>query len=135
MANTYLGSVEWGWSVDAKGDATLGPDPIGLVRAGAPTEQFMKAAKRWNAAKLKDPSTGKEHETVDLPLTSLDSGSVAASSRATPDLVKRIAKVKDEIKGLKAGVDRTNKEFEKRVLEAELATRPDRPAAAAPKGK
>jgi hypothetical protein len=122
MANTYLGSVAWGWWSDATGTARLDPDPIRVVRAGAPTAQFMDAARTWNNASFPDYS-GTIYDTVDLPLTTIDSGSISAADRTTSDLITRQATVDGQLKVLPAGVDRTNKEFEKRALEAELDRR------------
>lgn len=130
MKNTYLGSVAWGWKADATGTAKLSPDPITLVRAGAPTSEFMAAAEKWNNTKFKDPTTGKTHDSVDVPLTSFDSGNVAAGKRTLTDLHARLDQVNAELAKMPAGVDRTNKEFEKRALEAEIAKR-GAPAAAA----
>lgn len=123
MANTYLGSVAWGWKADAAGTASLSPNPISLVRAGAPTSQFMAAAEKWNQTKFKDSGTGKTYDSVDVPITTFDSGGVAASKRTTTDLKARLDQVNAELAGMPAGVDRTNKEFEKRALEAEIAKR------------
>lgn len=123
MANTYLGSVAWGWKADATGTASLSPNPITLVRAGAPTSEFMAAAEKWNNTQFKDPGTGKTYDSVDVPITTFDSGGVAASKRTITDLHARLDQVNAELAGMPAGVDRTNKEFEKRALEAEIARR------------
>jgi hypothetical protein len=48
---------------------------------------------------------------------------VAASKRTATDLKARLDQVNAELAGMPAGVDRTNKEFEKRALETELAKR------------
>jgi hypothetical protein len=118
--NTYLGSVSWGWSSDTDGKVTVAP--LALVQAGAPSAAFMGAATLWNIAAFHKTGTNVTAQTVDIPLTGLDSGKVAAAKLSTPDLQARIKQVDLEI-SLAAGVDRTNKEFEKRALEAELASR------------
>jgi len=123
MANTYLGSVAWGWRANAAGTASLSPNPISLVRAGAPTSEFMAAGEKWNKTTFKDPGTGKTHDSVDVPITTFDSGSVSAGNRTITDLHARLDQVNAELATLPAGVDRTNKEFEKRALEAEIAKR------------
>ena len=123
MKNTYLGSVRWGWKADATGTVSLDPATLQLVNAGAPSSDFMAAAQKWNDQTIKDSTTGTVHNTVDLPITTFDSGSVAAAGRRTEDLRARLDQVKAELAGMPAGVDRTNKEFEKRALEAELARR------------
>jgi hypothetical protein len=94
-----------------------------VVRAGAPTSQFMAAAGVWNAARFTDPSTGTVHDTVDLPVTTMDSGTTAATDMTAAALIARITVVDGELATLAAGTDRTNKEFEKRALEAALRTR------------
>ena len=75
--------------------------------------------------KVTDPTTGTAHETVDLPTVTddLNSGLTAAADRGTGNLIAWINMVNFQISGLKAGTDRTNKEFEKRALETELAKR------------
>lgn len=125
--NTYLGSVSWGWRSDAAGKVT--PDSLALVRVGAPSAAFMAAAALWNAAVFHDTSTSPStaYSSVDIPITTLNSGTILASSRATSDLVIQIARLTAELASMPAGTDKTNKEFEKRVLEAEFAKRADQP--------
>lgn len=125
MANTYLGSVAWGWKCDAAGTVTTDPNPITLVRAGAPTSDFMAAAAQWNSATFTDPTTGIAHNTVDLPTTTVDSATVAPGSMTTADLITRLALVNTQATALPGGpgVDRTNKEFERTALQSELARR------------
>jgi hypothetical protein len=144
--NTYLGSVSWGWHSDAAGAVTV--DPLALVQAGAPSTAFMGAAQQWNAATFHDPSQpnpalgpimgpalapamalfgmvdpGLPFAPVGVPVTTMDSGTVAAADMSTPALVARIALVNWQIASLAPGTDRTNKEFEKRALEAQLPNR------------
>jgi predicted ThiF/HesA family dinucleotide-utilizing enzyme len=125
MANTYLGSIEWGWRSDAAHNASLDPDPIRMVSAGAPTTAFMDAARKWNAATFTDPTTSTVHNTVDLPILNddLNSGMTRAADRTTANLIAWINMVNFQLSNMAAGADRTNKEFEKRALEAELRTR------------
>ncbi len=123
LANTYLGAVEWGWKADASGNAALDPASLRMVSAGAPSAQFMNAAGKWNNATLTDPVTGKALPTVDIPLTTVDSGTVAASERTTQDLLLRLRHVEQELSKLAAGTDHTNKEFEQRALSTELKKR------------
>jgi hypothetical protein len=120
MANTYLGSVQWGWQSDAAGTVTL--KPFAALASGAPAADFMQAATVWNNATFHD-SAGNAVNTVDVPLTTLRSGVQAAVDMTTADIVARIPVVRQEITGLPAGpsVDRTNKEFELRALETEVA--------------
>jgi hypothetical protein len=117
-------SVEWGYRVDAAGTASVDPAALRVVRAGAPSSQFMAAANKWNNATFTDPTTGTVHNTVDLPRTPIDdAGSVAATGMTTVAILTRIAAVTTQLTGLAAGTDRTNKEFEKTCLEHELRTR------------
>ena len=118
---TYLGSVSWGWRSDAAGTVTV--DPLALVQAGAPSSAFMGAAANWNAATFHDTATGAAYTPVDIPTTTLDSGTVAAVNMSTTDIIGRLALVKTQLTALAAGTDRTNKEFEQRALEAELGRR------------
>ena len=123
LKDTYLGSVEWGYKVDGAGTATADPAALAVVRVGAPTTQFMAAAKKWNAAKFTDPSDAKVYDTVDLPLTSIDdSGTVAANDMGTAAIIARLAVVEDQLKTAK-GTDKPNKEMEKTCLENALKTR------------
>ncbi len=125
MANTYLGSVEWGWTCDAAGNATLDPAALKFVRAGMPTSPFFEAAKKWNEAKtVKDPKSKKELETVDLPVPadSFDSGARPAAERSTGQLLLWRNLNESELKGAK-DVEKTNKDFDRRAIDKALATR------------
>jgi hypothetical protein len=133
MVDTYLGSVEWGWESDAAGVVTL--KPFRVLASGAPTSDFMQAAGVWNDASFHDDSFagiralqdffGTTTDSVDLPITTLPSGSQAAVDMRTMDILTRLPVVRGELAGLPAGpsVDRTNKQFELRALMTELAKR------------
>ena len=128
MANTYLGSIAWGWRSDAHGHVTMTPDPVTVVSAGAPSSEFMGAAGRWNRASLREldahgAPTGTAHDTVDLPLTTVSGGTAAATDMTTAAIVARLVVVNRELATLRPGTDRTNKEFEHRALDTELRTR------------
>ncbi|MGA9770389.1 MAG: DUF4157 domain-containing protein [Blastocatellia bacterium] len=123
--NTYLGSVSWGWRSNATGQVTV--IPLALVRVGAPSTEFMAAAALWNAAIFEVTGTSVTHPSVDIPITSLNSGTTLPSSRTTGNLIIQIARLTAELAPMPPGPDKTNKEFEKRVLEAELARRADQP--------
>src|ERR1041384_1503324 len=75
MANTYLGSIAWGWETDDAGTATLNPATIDRVQGGVPSLGFREASEKWNRLTFKGPGK-KKFETVDLPVPSdlLDSG-------------------------------------------------------------
>ena len=48
QAGSYMGSVEWGWRVDAAGKfARL---PLTLKSKDVPSSGFMNAAKAWNSS-------------------------------------------------------------------------------------
>jgi hypothetical protein len=128
MQDTYLGSVEWGWSSDASGNVTL--KPFAPVASGAPTSTFMGAASTWNAAIFHDQSfwgtlAGDTTDSVDLPITTIASGAKAAVDMTTQEIITRLPVVGGQVSGLPAGagVDRTNQEFEQRALATELAKR------------
>jgi hypothetical protein len=122
MASIYLGSVQWGWSSDTSGTVTL--LPFTALASGAPTLGFMGAAQVWNSAVFHNPD-GTTADTVDLPITSLPSGVQAAVDLPGPDLVTRLAAVDAELSTLPFGptIDRANKMFERRALDAELRRR------------
>jgi hypothetical protein len=46
QSGTYMGSVEWGWRIDATGAFTK--LPLKKISDGVPTADFMAAAKQWN---------------------------------------------------------------------------------------
>jgi len=126
MTNTYLGSVRWGWQTDAAGNATLNPPAITRINAGLPSLGFMQAANKWNNLQFTDTGTGTVHDTVDLPTIDnpFDSGTTLPSARTTQNLLLWLDLIKSQIDGLpNPSVERTNKEFERRALEAELLTR------------
>lgn len=60
QSGTYMGSVTWGWSVDAKGKFTT--TPLTISSKGLPSEGFMAAAKQWNTT-----SVGGTVKTVSNP--------------------------------------------------------------------
>jgi len=65
--------------------------------------------------------------SLDLAASKLPSSTRLPASRTTSDLVIQIAKVNGELASLAPGADKTNKEFEKKALEFELAKRADQP--------
>ena len=128
MKDTYLGSIEWGWTSDATAQVTM--KPFQAVASGAPTARFMGAASTWNSAVFHDQSfwgwlTDTTADTVDLPITTLPSGAKAAVDMTTREILARIPVVEGEVAKLPAGpgVDRTNKEFELAALGKELKKR------------
>lgn len=135
LANTYLGTVGWGWSLDAAGTLALRPNPISVIRNGAPTAQFMAAATKWNASTFTDPTDGTTYNTVDLPTTRLESGAKPVTEMTTKELLTSMGQVNlqlivlalvsatDATAAANAANDITNKNFEKKALEAELAKR------------
>ena len=138
MANTYLGSIAWGWETDDAGTATLSPATIERVQGGVPSLGFRQASEKWNRLTFKGPKK-KTFETVDLPVPSdlLDSGLQNPSDRTTPNLLSwlkmidfQISVLNDEINGAttteektQKQLDLTNKQFEKRAIQDELKKR------------
>lgn len=138
MANTYLGSIAWGWETDDAGTATLNPATIDRVQGGVPSLGFREASEKWNRLTFKGPGK-KKFETVDLPVPSdlLDSGLQNPSDRTTPNLLSwlkmidfQISVLNDEIKDAttpdektQKQLDLTNKQFEKRAIQDELKKR------------
>jgi Domain of unknown function (DUF4157) len=117
---TFYGSVNWGWQTDDSGALTK--RPLSVVTTGVPTATFMEAAKLWNA---NPTSTGAA--TTALPTSTLPSSTTLPSSRTTSELVIDIARITSELASMVPGIDKTNKEFEKKALEFELAKRADQP--------
>ena len=138
MANTYLGSIAWGWETDDTGTAKLNPATMELVQGGVPSLGFRQASEKWNQLTFKGPGK-KKFETVDLPVPSdlLDSGLQHPSDRETPNLLSwlkmldfQISVLNDEIKDAttpeektQKQLDLTNKQFEKRAIQDELKKR------------
>lgn len=117
---TFYGSVNWGWQTDDNG--ALSKRQLSVVTTGVPTATFMEAAALWNA---NPTSTGAA--TIGLPTSTLPSSTTLPSSRSTSELVIDIARVTSELAAMLPGIDKTNKEFEKKSLEFELAKRNDQP--------
>jgi LysM repeat protein len=121
MAGTYLGSVEWGWQVDAAGNCTLNPNPVSVVSMGAPSSNFMAAAEKWNDIQLVD-SAGNRLDTVDVPLTSHTTVDPATLSDAA--LHRRMRVLADEILRMnRTSTDYQQKRFEIRGLAQEVLSR------------
>jgi hypothetical protein len=49
--DTYYGSVKWGWKKDASGKLSL--VDFDIVSMGKPSQNFIAAAKKWNAGKTR----------------------------------------------------------------------------------
>jgi nucleoid-associated protein YgaU len=60
QANTYYGSVQWGWRTDAAGTFTR--LPLTIKSFGVPSATFRRAAELWNAG-----TNDSGDATVDLP--------------------------------------------------------------------
>jgi hypothetical protein len=113
-----------------------------MVQAGVPSLGFRQASEKWNRLTFKGPGK-KTFETVDLPVPSdlLDSGLQNPAARTTPNLVSwkkmldlQISMLDDEIRDAKTPeekaqkqLDKTNKVFERRAIDAELKKRPASP--------
>ena len=117
---TFYGSVNWGWQTDGSGALTK--QPLSVASTGVPTATFMQAATLWNT----NP-TSSGAATIGLPTSTLPSSTAMPSSRTTSELVLDIARITSELASMAPGTDKTNKEFQKRALEFELAKRADQP--------
>jgi hypothetical protein len=125
LANTYLGSVEWGWKSDAAGTATLDPPAIRLISPGLPSSAFTDAAKKWNDAKtVRDPRSRKTLDTIDLPLPvgATETSNKPASERSTGEMLVALGAVNSTLTTAK-DVDKNAKTLEKRAMEQALAGR------------
>jgi hypothetical protein len=125
LANTYLGSVEWGWKADAAGTATLDPPAIRLISPGLPSSAFTDAAKKWNAGKtVRNPRTRRPLDTIDLPLptSATETSNKPAVERSTGELLLALDTVNTTLKTA-TDVDKNAKTLEKRAMEQTLSTR------------
>ena len=63
---TYYGSVEWGWTADARGNFTK--LPLKKKSDGVPTAQFNAAAKLWNLTRTSEGKTPIQLPVPDVQL-------------------------------------------------------------------
>jgi hypothetical protein len=125
LANTYLGSVEWGWKCDAAGTASLAPPAIRLISPGLPSSAFSDAAKKWNAGKtVRNPRTRRPLDTIDLPLptSATETSNKPAVERGTGEMLLALDTVNTTLKTA-TDVDKNAKTLEKRAMEQTLSTR------------
>ena len=125
MANTYLGSVEWGWKCDASGTATVEPAALRLISPGLPTGAFVDAGKKWNSAKtVSDPKSKKPLDSVDLPLptAAIETSNKPAAERSTGEMLVALGAVNSTLSTAK-DVDKSAKTLEKRAMEQALGGR------------
>jgi hypothetical protein len=120
QTDTYYGSVRWGWRTDDKG--AFSQLPLTVVSAGSPSETFRRSAELWNKGKT---STGEE--TLDLPIADVASIPADPSTMPTSEVVVWIARIDAALATKTPGVDKSNLEFQKTALKAELARRGDQP--------
>lgn len=124
LAGTYLGSVQWGYQVDADNNYSL--TPFAVVSMGAPTQQFMAAAQLWNDATV-DMGGGATADTIDLPITSHQT--VDPTTLNDEQLFHRIRELADEIQAMQRDErrrrtpDYQNRRFEARGLAREASRR------------
>lgn len=117
LADTYLGSVAWGWRCGPDGKPRVDPAKITVVRQGPPTEAFGDAATKWNGLTFTDESTDVEYDTVDLPVVP-DIGAMS-----TRNLADRLVALRREVAALPPGNARVRRDFHRVVHERELGTR------------
>ncbi|HJV93525.1 MAG TPA: hypothetical protein VJ572_08600, partial [Azonexus sp.] len=121
----YLGSVAWGWKSDPAGVVTMDPPALTLVSPGLPSAAFVDAAKKWNAGKtVKDPTSKKTLDTIDLPLptSATETSNKPAAERGTGELLVALGGVETALTTAK-DVDKSAKTLEKRAMEQALAGR------------
>ena len=131
MANTYLGSIGWGWSSNVAGTVTFSSPTIRLLSRGAPTSDFVTAATTWNGASMHQGATTVP--TIDLPLATPTPGAApttalgsratarAPSTMSTAELVTAISMRTAAMPA--AGPDHANVLLELRALAQELRGR------------
>lgn len=125
MANTYLGSVAWGWKSDPAGAVTMAPPALTLVSPGLPSAAFTDAARKWNTGKtVKDPTSKKTLDTVDLPLptSATETSNKPAAERSTGEMLVALGAVETTL-STATNVDKSAKTLEKRAIEQALAGR------------
>ena len=124
LSGTYLGSVRWGYEVDADNNFNL--FPFSIISMGAPTQEFMEAAQLWNNATV-DMGGGTSRDTIDLPTTAHQT--VDPASLTDEQLFERIRVLADEIMAMSRDERQTrtpdyqNKRFEARGLAREASKR------------
>jgi hypothetical protein len=119
LANSYLGTVAWGYQSGSDGVSTLTPTPIVVVEQGNPSAMFNAAAQTWNDAILPDRATpGTTYDTVNLPIDNAR----RPSEMSSPEILTKLSTIDAEIAGL-AGADQSRKQLEKRALENEAHSR------------
>ncbi|SAL27778.1 eCIS core domain-containing protein [Caballeronia humi] len=117
LANSYLGSVRWGYRSDEHAVSNL--VPLAIVEQGTPSAAFNAAAQKWNSAVLPDRANpGTTYDTVDLPIDNQR----RPSEMPTIELLTKLTQIDAEIAAA-AGPARMQKELEKRGLENEARTR------------
>ena len=114
MANTYLGTVEWGWQSDLHGVVTL--KPFAMKSAGTPTAAFNTAAGTWNAATFHTTDAAATAvPTIDLPITRHHT--VDPASLNDQQLEQRMRELTDQILRMdRSSPDYQNIRFEIRAL-------------------
>lgn len=80
----YYGSIEWGWKQNGAG--VLEKVPINIKSMGVPSQEFMKAAEKWNNTKTRGTNVVKHNGTDVLsPLKGTPSFKLQAGDEATQD--------------------------------------------------
>lgn len=121
LANTYLGSVAWGYTSTADGRSELTPQPISVVSQGNPSALFNEAAAKWNKAMLpdrSDPTGATTIDTVDLPIDNARH----LSQMAIKEILVALSTIDTEISHL-SGAEAAKKALLKRGLENEARGR------------
>jgi hypothetical protein len=79
QANSYYGSVQWGWERDAKAAFKL--VEFKIVSRGAPSASFMAAAEKWNTSKTTGGDATIKLPTVELYTTSKEMEVLAGAKK------------------------------------------------------
>jgi hypothetical protein len=120
LANTYLGSVAWGYASTEDGVSNLTPPAITVVSQGNPSALFNEAATKWNDAQLPDRSdpTAPLIDTVNLPIDNAR----RPGEMTTQEIFTALSTIDAEIAAL-AGAEASRKQLFKRGLENEARNR------------
>jgi nucleoid-associated protein YgaU len=124
LANTYLGSVAWGYASTEAGVSNLTPPAVTVVSYGTPSAQFTEAATQWNNAQLPDRGdpTAPLIDTVNLPITT--HATVDPATLDDRQLIERIRELTDRLMTMdRTSVDYQQVRFESRSLAAEAVRR------------
>jgi hypothetical protein len=130
LANTYLGSIEWGVHAEAGKAAERSPSTIRLVNVGIPSAGFMAAAEAWNShdggkrTQVESDSQPKPKvDVVKLPIATRNAYAHHLMADSAEELVVYLAQAVNGLlrnQGEMNEVDKTNAEFNIKAMEHRL---------------